>query len=329
MRLRRLLLLLVLALLLVPAPLVTGARMLDPRGGTWVRLVAFTPYAGVFYLLALLALLPVAIRGHGLGRGAARVVAAALVIPLLVHAYWASGAFLGTPSAAASGTESVRVMTANLLKGRADASAVVRTAVARDVDVLVVEEVTPEELVALRSAGLRRVLPHRAGRAEQGTYGTMAFAKGRLRAVTRLDTGFAGYAMDLRLPDGPVHLLAVHPRAPLGDAEDWRADQLAVRRAARGAAGRTMIVGDLNATMDHAPMRELVGRGYQDAATQARSGWQPTWPSAGQVTRFGVPVPPLLAIDHVLLSDGLRSVDTETVTIPGTDHRALVVEVSS
>jgi endonuclease/exonuclease/phosphatase (EEP) superfamily protein YafD len=42
-----------------------------------------------------------------------------------------------------------------------------------------------------------------------------------------------------------------------------------------------------------------------------------------------VPVPPLLAIDHVLLSDGLRSVDTETVTIPGTDHRALVVEVSS
>ena len=89
-----------------------------------------------------------------------------------------------------------------------------------------------------------------------------------------------------------------------------------------------MIVGDLNATMDHAPMRELVGRGYDDAATQAASGWQPTWPAAGEVSRFGLAVPSLLPIDHVFLSTGLRAVSTESVTIAGTDHRALVATVA-
>jgi endonuclease/exonuclease/phosphatase (EEP) superfamily protein YafD len=329
MRLRWLLYVVLLALLLVPAALVTNARLLDLTGGTWVRLVAFTPHAGLLYLVALLLLLPVAIRGHGIGRALARVVGVLMTVPLLMHAYWASGPFLGTPAAQASGSRPLHVMTANLLVGRADAASVVEAAATRDVDVLVLEEITPEALTALRAAGLRRAFPHTAGRPEAGTHGTMVFATGRIRAVARLHTGLGSYAMDVAVPGGPVHLLAVHPRPPLGDAGSWRADHGAVRQAARGAAGRTMIVGDLNATMDHAPMRELVGRGYRDAATQATSGWQPTWPAPGQLTRFGVPVPPLVAIDHVLLGDGLRAVRTESVTIPGTDHRALVAEVSS
>ena len=93
-----------------------------------------------------------------------------------------------------------------------------------------------------------------------------------------------------------------------------------------------MIVGDLNATMDHAPMRELVGRGFRDAATEARSRWQPTWqptwPSAGVVARFGVTVPPLVAIDHVLVAEGLRALATRTYPVRGTDHLALVATLS-
>ena len=103
---------------------------------------------------------------------------------------------------------------------------------------------------------------------------------------------------------------------------------MAVRRSAGGLAGPTVVAGDLNATMDHAPMRELVGRGFRDAATEARSRWQPTWPSAGMVSRFGVTVPPLLAIDHVLVDEGLRAVATRSYPVPGTDHRALVATLS-
>jgi endonuclease/exonuclease/phosphatase (EEP) superfamily protein YafD len=134
--------------------------------------------------------------------------------------------------------------------------------------------------------------------------------------------------MDVAAPEGRLRLLAVHPRPPIGDARAWWSDQRAIRKAARAGRAPTMIVGDLNATMDHVPLRELAGRGYQDAATQATSGWQPTWPAAGEVSRFGIPVPSLLPIDHVFLGVGIRASTTESVTVDGTDHRALVAAVT-
>jgi endonuclease/exonuclease/phosphatase (EEP) superfamily protein YafD len=155
----------------------------------------------------------------------------------------------------------------------------------------------------------------------------MVFSAYRLTKVHRLDTGFGSYRMVLHTPDGPTGLLAVHPRPPTGSAEQWRADQVVLRDAARSATGPTVVAGDLNATMDHAPMRELVGRGYRDAATAARSRWQPTWPAAGEVSRFGLPVPSLLPIDHVMTRGGPHAVRTRTVTVSGTDHRALIADL--
>jgi endonuclease/exonuclease/phosphatase (EEP) superfamily protein YafD len=136
--------------------------------------------------------------------------------------------------------------------------------------------------------------------------------------------------MDVRLQGeggaagGELHLLAVHPSPPVDSVAAWQDDQRVIRRAALSRPGPTMVVGDLNATMDHAPLRALVRRGYEDAATAANSGFQPTWPASGVVSRLGVPVPSLLAIDHVLVTGGLRAVRTESFEIKGTDHRALV-----
>jgi endonuclease/exonuclease/phosphatase (EEP) superfamily protein YafD len=156
----------------------------------------------------------------------------------------------------------------------------------------------------------------------------MVFSAFQLRHVERLDTALGGYAMHLVAPGGGLRLLAVHPRPPIGDASAWWSDQRVIRKAARKGRTPAMIVGDLNATMDHLPLRELVGRGYQDAATQATSGWQPTWPAAGEVSRFGISLPSLLPIDHVFLGVGLRALSTKSVTVDGTDHRALVATVS-
>jgi endonuclease/exonuclease/phosphatase (EEP) superfamily protein YafD len=335
MKLRWLLLGLLVTLLLVPAGFLTAARVLDLPGGTWVRLVAFTPYALVLYLLALLLLLVAWARGRGFWRGTARLLALLSLLGVAVHAYWASGPFLGGPSAeAATSSRPVKVMTSNLRFGRADTARVVELAVRQDVDVLVLEEVTPQALAGLRQAGVGQAFGHRVGRPAAGPGGTMVFSRTRLSDVRRVPTKFASYAMDVRLPGvhgapgGRVHLRAVHPLPPIGDVSGWHADQLVVRQAARGLDRPTVLAGDLNATMDHAPMRELVGRGYQDAATQARSGWQPSWPSAGVVSRFGVDVPPLVAIDHVFVNDGLRAVRTDTFTVDGTDHQALVATLA-
>jgi endonuclease/exonuclease/phosphatase (EEP) superfamily protein YafD len=252
------------------------------------------------------------------------------LVGLGVHAYWASGPFVGSSGAEAAGRGHVHVMTANLRFGQADTAQLVGLVVSHDVDVLVLEEVTPPAVAGLRSAGLDRVLPHHAGRAAPGNpRGTMVFSRTRLSNVRRLATEFDSYSLDVALggPRAKLHLLAVHPHPPTGDIRGWHADQVVVRRAAAGLSGPSVIAGDLNATMDHASLRELAGRGYDDAATQATSRWQPTWPSAGIVSPLGIDVPSLVAIDHVM-ARGLRATHTSTYQIDGTDHRALLAALA-
>ena len=100
MRLRWLLLGLLTAMLLVPALLVSTARALDLPGGLWVRLVAFTPYATLLYLVAAFVLLITWLRGHG--GVAVRVLTMLCLVGVAVHAYWASGPYLGSSPAEAA-----------------------------------------------------------------------------------------------------------------------------------------------------------------------------------------------------------------------------------
>src|SRR6478735_10698624 len=111
MKLRWLLLGVLTTLVLVPALLLTTARALDLPGGTWVRLVAFTPYALALYAAALLLLLLAWWRGRGFWRGTARVLVVVSLLGLVLHAFWASGPYVGTPAADAAGHHRLHVMT--------------------------------------------------------------------------------------------------------------------------------------------------------------------------------------------------------------------------
>lgn len=219
MKLRWLLLVVVLVGLLVPALTLTYARMLDPVGGTWVRLVAFTPLALGFYALALLVTLLGWWRTWGVWRVLLRTLALALAVAIGVHAWWASGPYLGTVSTA-GGRSQLRVMTANLMLGQAAAPAVVQAAVSHGADVLVLEEVTPEELQRLEDAGLRTAFPHRTGAPAEGAAGTMVLSTRPLSHATRLRTGFGSWRVDVRTDAAPIHVLGVHARPPVGDGAD-------------------------------------------------------------------------------------------------------------
>ena len=106
----------------------------------------------------------------------------------------------------------------------------------------------------------------------------------------------------------------------------WLADLETIRDRTAAAVdqGPTLVVGDFNATHDHEPMRAVLDAGVRDAAEEAGSGWQPTWPTK----RYGQDwVWPLLTIDHVLTSPQFDAVRTQTRAIPRTDHLTLVAEL--
>ncbi len=60
--------------------------------------------------------------------------------------------------------------------------------------------------------------------------------------------------------------------------------------------------------------------GYHDAAEQAGAGHTRTYPSDASY-------PPLIAIDHVLTFDAVAT-SAKTLTVPGSDHRALLTTIA-
>ena len=220
----------------------------------------------------------------------------------------------------------LRVLTANLLVGRAAAEVVVELARRKQADVLFVQELTSDAAVRLQRAGLGDLLPHRVtqpmpyGTRGSGIYaryplcgGPPATPESAARCTARLD-----------LPSGQCAQLAcIHAASPKppwspGPTAQWRG-----QLSALPAPGDDPLIlaGDFNATLDHAQFRRLLRRGYLDAASQVGNGLVATW--GPQPSRRVT----LLAIDHVLTDRRCAAVATSAHWLTGSDHRALYAEL--
>lgn len=304
----------------LPASTLTLLRVLGLEAGAAVRLESFTPLAAPAYAVLVVVLALAAWRARARLRAAAVVALVVAVAGLGVHLWWWSPMVLGTTPAADG--PPVVVMTANMLEGGGDAQQVV-DAVRRDaVDVLVIEEITPDLVRRLEVAGIDQLLPNRAGGTNQYVAGTSIFSRLPVQDQQRVDTPMQSYSVRV----GDLTLLAVHPSAPVYP-QDWVRDQATILDVARRERP-DLVVGDFNATLDHVPMQRLVAAGWRDAAELANSGWQPTWPSNELFHLGPVGLPPLVQIDHVFVGSGMTALSTHTVEIGRTDHRGLVATVA-
>jgi endonuclease/exonuclease/phosphatase family metal-dependent hydrolase len=316
-RLRVVLLCLLVAVLLLPALLLTFTRAVEPGGASfWVQVEAFTPlalllYAGVL-LVALAALLA---RRRWPSLPSALVVVA--VAGLVVHGWWFAPQVSGANPPPADGAEPLVVMTANLYVGQADGIDLVREISDAEVDVLVLEEVTPAVLADMDRAGLADLLPYRVPEGDPSL--TMAFSRTPITDAEPIDLPLGGWTFTT----DDLTVLAVHPAPPTGPG-DWRADQATVADAVE-RSDPDLVAGDFNATNDHAPMRALADAGYRDAGELANEGWQATWPVRGSFDLLGHP---LAQIDHVLVGPRLAAISMRTAGVPGSDHRAVIATVA-
>jgi endonuclease/exonuclease/phosphatase family metal-dependent hydrolase len=284
--------------------------------GPLVQLVTFTPYVGLSAPVPLLLALV-------LRRWAVAVLAAAVVVAFALALLPRASA---GPNATVPDGAALRVMTANLYFGRGDPKTVVALVRTHRVDVLALEEVTPQELARLDAAGLRRLLPHRAGTTLPGAAGTMLLSRRPLGPPTattgRPDPG--GLRRRLLVPGAaPLDVGAVHPPPPLGGrAGEWRQILRAIPLPDRASRTLSLVMGDFNATLDHHELRRLLGDGgYVDAADATGEGYRTTWP-AGR--RF----PPEIAIDHVLVDPRIAVRAISVHTVPRSDHRAVIATLA-
>ncbi|GAA5045710.1 endonuclease/exonuclease/phosphatase family metal-dependent hydrolase [Thermocatellispora tengchongensis] len=279
----------------------------------WVQLVSFTPYvAAVAPLPALAALL---LRRWGAGAVAA-VAALALAAAVLPRAL--------PEDAPAGGPRTLRVLSANLLEGRAGQRALVDLVRAEHADVLTLQEATPDAADRLEAAGLLDLLPHRAGGLIRGgTRGSAIYARFPVRELPPIDIGGFGQARAMiAVPGGAeVEVTSAHPCAPYREALHacWR-DGLRALPGAGGEGTLRVLAGDFNSTLDHAELRAVIARGYRDAADAVGEGLRATWPYDGR------PVPGV-ALDRVLADERMAVTAFRVHELPRTDHRAVFAEL--
>lgn len=302
-------------------------------------LAAVTPlYAATAALALALTLAPRAWRHRRVSRRIIRIVAAAA---LALEALWLAP--LASPSSrveaaqANSDAASLRVMTCNVYKGAASAGDIVAAVREQHVQVLALQETTVPFVDALKAAGLDELLPYSERSSSDGVYGNGVWSALPLADVASDDIGSSASAMpagtvDVTRADGSVarvRLVSVHTCSPQpGYWGLWHrsVEEIGVVRIRLAAAGSPgyVLLGDFNATYDHAPFRAMLGEGkadglptLHDAAREAGQGLVPTWPSGGAV-------PALCGIDHVVTSGGVAATDLQTLAIPGSDHAALL-----
>ncbi|WP_433672591.1 endonuclease/exonuclease/phosphatase family protein [Nocardia sp. CA-136227] len=279
----------------------------------WEPAVLAASFASYLMVCALVAVLVL-----GLAR---RWVSAALAVLVSATALWSQAPMLWPDGSAPPGTDLV-MMQSNLLFGHGSAAAVVRAVREREVEVLTVEELTPELLSKLDAAGLADLLPHRfTAPSSSAGQGTGIFSRYPLEDGVKFD-GF--WLNNLRATmihpgRGPVTVFALHPIPPTLNAGVWAHELGRIRDILDQATGQVVAGGDFNSTYDHAAYRNLVSGRFADSAELLGVGALPTWPTD---RRWG----PVIGIDRILIAQG-HAVALSSYTIPDTDHRAVIARL--
>ncbi|HKT04816.1 MAG TPA: endonuclease/exonuclease/phosphatase family protein, partial [Rugosimonospora sp.] len=229
----------------------------------------------------------------------------------------------GTGSA--GGGPALRVLTSNLLFGAADLDEVLSLVRTQSVDLLALQECTPEADKALRAMGLDVLLPYRVACPRDEPGGSALYSRFPLcgGGYRDLPPHFGQSYATLRVPGAaPVHVESVHPCAPSARRllRHWWTGLAGQPRPVPGGPPR-ILLGDFNATLDHVPLRRLLASGYRDAAALVGKGFAGTWPY------HGYRLPPV-TLDHVLVEPGVGVHAVSAHRIRGTDHRALLAVLS-
>jgi endonuclease/exonuclease/phosphatase family metal-dependent hydrolase len=220
----------------------------------------------------------------------------------------------------------LRILSANLANGQADAGGFAALVEAVEPDVVTVQEIVPEQADALA-----RLLPfgklepardHKGMGIALKAAGSVRLLQLPYRSAFVAELSWAGDGEPIEVLN--VHLAAPHVHPIVQRIWDRRGQVRGiVAHLDATPRRRRVLVGDLNATPLWPAYRRLRER-LDDAAAEAarRSGRRPgrTWgPWSGALRLF--------RIDHVLVS-GLVATETRVLPLQGSDHSALVADLA-
>ena len=270
-----------------------------------------------------------------------RVLAVISALCLLTQLVWHAG-FLyprvslssAARTAVASATASVddryaRLMTLNTRNGQADAAQIVQTVREQHVEVLALQELNSSMISRLNEAGIRELLPYsvvaNASSSDNGgvnglwSAAPMSERTGDLIPIEASSIPAASIDFDGTV----IRFGSVHPFSPRPSNQGLWDRGLGSISQLREDDHTFVLMGDFNATWDHASFRYLLGGRFVDAGENAGEWFHMTYPANKKL--FGmIPVPAAVEIDHIVHDRGVVVGDLDAVTIAGSDHKALL-----
>ncbi|MFN6121108.1 MAG: endonuclease/exonuclease/phosphatase family protein [Actinomycetes bacterium] len=242
------------------------------------------------------------------------VALAVLAVPLVVQ---------GDRGSTGPDPVRLRVAHANTYYRTVEPDAAARTVLAFDADVLAVTEYSWQFGAAFERAGGDERYPYAERRSPGDRNGIALFSRypiveAEITPVHRSMLVDATVSVD----GTPVRVVVAHP-LPGMDRESlaaWSADLAAIDERV-DPDPRTVLLGDFNASWWHPLFRDLLDEGWVDAHESVGRATSMSWPN-------DLPGPAFVRIDHALLGTGVVADAVRDVDVPGSDHRAFVLELA-
>jgi len=295
--------------LLAAASVPSVVRLVGDRGMPWaVMLTAVLPL--MVPILVVLTLIAALLRNRD-------AMVAGLVV-LGLNAMWLAPLWI-SDDPPRSGTKIV-AMTLNMRYGLAAPSKIVDQVEANKVELLALTELTPQAVSTLQADGLNRLLPYQVLSPGDHAHGSGLWSRWPLTRGPDWNGVHHMPGATARIDGQDVVIRVVHPfRTSRFTAVAYRRDYRALTAHAKSLDPSTpsIMMGDFNAGRDQQAFRTLMGSRWRDAPEYAGSGFTPTW-------NWWTFLPPVLSLDHVLISRQFGATRTATFRAPGSDHHGLI-----
>ncbi len=186
------------------------------------------------------------------------------------------------------------------------------------------QETTPQFVQRLEQAGIGDYLPYAVSASSGSGYGNGLWSAQPLQQPADAEFPSSASAMPagtIRFDNGalPVRFVSVHTTSPTAQSWDlWRKSLTEMQQLTARTGTQYVLMGDFNATYDHAVFRDLLGSRFQDAARASGHGLVFSWPADKPW------LPAFSGIDHIVTERGVVVGQVSTMRIGGSDHRALL-----
>jgi len=236
----------------------------------------------------------------------------------IIHAFHQTAEVVDAPT-----EKALRVMTFNVLMDNKNQAAAISHVLQSDADIICLLEVDDSWRAAL--APLRVKYPHRIEELSGVDFGFGIACYTRLPTKSLEARRFTlrrmpTLVLNLDHLGKPLTFIGMHPIPPMSSqrAQAWREQFSAIATVVAGLTGEVIVAGDFNATPWCEGMRQLREKGGLDFHS-VDPVWPPTW---------GLNLPLMIPIDHVLVKRGLTVQKRTLGPDLGSDHRSVTVEIN-